>query len=124
MFTQCNVTVMVSDLQRALAFYTETLGLPLKSRSGDEWAEVQGPGVVIGLHKASGKGPKPGTQGSLSIGLGVQNLELAMAELRKRGVQFQGPVVSDGPVKLAFFGDPDRNPLYLCELPPPEGPWD
>lgn len=38
-----------------------------------------------------------------------------MAELKKRGVVFESDVVDDDPVKLAFFGDPDDNELYLCE---------
>jgi hypothetical protein len=35
--------------------------------------------------------------------------------LSNRGVQFRGPVRTDTAVKLAFFGDPDGNALYLSE---------
>ncbi len=35
--------------------------------------------------------------------------------LANRGVRFLGPVKGDGAVKLAFFGDPDGNTLYLAE---------
>jgi hypothetical protein len=38
-----------------------------------------------------------------------------VAVLTNRGVVFQGPVVENGPTKLAFFGDPDGTSLYLCE---------
>jgi hypothetical protein len=30
-------------------------------------------------------------------------------------VVFRGPVVDDAQVRLAFFGDPDDNDLYLIE---------
>lgn len=43
-----------------------------------------------------------------------------MPALQQKGVSFReekgGPVVDDGPVKLAFFSDPDGNDLYLCEV--------
>ena len=113
MFSDANVTVMVSDLARAVTFYTETLGLTLKQQAGDGWAEIEAPGLTIGLHAATAHGAQPGQAGSLSIGLGVANLDRAMAALKAKGVQFAPHISEDGPVRLAFFGDPDRNPLYL-----------
>src|SRR5262249_26868336 len=35
-----NATVYVSDMDRSVRFYTETLGLKLKHRFGNHWAEV------------------------------------------------------------------------------------
>jgi len=31
------------------------------------------------------------------------------------GVRFQGPVLDDKEVMLAFFADPDGTPMYLVE---------
>ncbi len=116
MITGGNATVMVSDMDRAVDFYTRVLGLELRTRVGADWAEVEAPGLVIGLHPA-GHGPKPGTAGAISIGFDVDGpIERAMSTLAQRGVRFRGPVVDNDPVKLAFFGDPDGNPLYLCEV--------
>jgi predicted enzyme related to lactoylglutathione lyase len=114
-----NATVMVSDFGRAVDFYTKTLGLKLMSRFGDEWAEVSaGTGLTIGLHPA-GHGPKPGTEGSISVGFTITGkIEDAVATLKSKGVAFHGPI-RDNPdegIKLAFFGDPDGNALYLCEV--------
>jgi D-alanyl-D-alanine carboxypeptidase/D-alanyl-D-alanine-endopeptidase (penicillin-binding protein 4) len=36
--------------------------------------------------------------------------------LRAAGVAVDGPKPGGGPIQLAHFGDPDGNPLYLCEL--------
>ncbi len=114
-FTDANVTVMVSDMNRAVQFYVEKVGLKLKSRYGDNFAELQAAGLTVALHPAVEDGPRPGNSESLSIGQGVENLEQAMSTLRGRGVTF-GQVVSDGPVRLAFFKDPDGNPLYLSQM--------
>jgi catechol 2,3-dioxygenase-like lactoylglutathione lyase family enzyme len=104
-------------MDRAVRFYTETLGLKLQFRAGDHWAQVDaGNGLVIGLHPASAKAPKPGTSGSISVGLLVkQPIDRVVSTLAGRGVAFHGPIVDDTQVRLAFFGDPDGNSLYLCE---------
>jgi catechol 2,3-dioxygenase-like lactoylglutathione lyase family enzyme len=117
MFIGGNATVMVRDFDRAVRFYVETLGLSLLYRAGNEWAEVRAAdGLTIGLHLWGGHGPAPGAASGISIGLTVKSIEAAMAELGGRGIAFRGPVQDNDSVKLAFFGDPDGNPLYLCEV--------
>ena len=115
-----NATVYVSDMDRAVRFYVETLGFklivrPSPNETGDGWAEVDaGGGLVLGLHKGAPNAPKPGTAGSIAIGFAVnQPIEDVVAVLSNRGVVFQDGVVANGPVKLAFFGDPDGTALYL-----------
>jgi catechol 2,3-dioxygenase-like lactoylglutathione lyase family enzyme len=69
MFSGGNVTVYVSDMDRAVGFYCETLGLKLAYRFGDHWASVEaGRGLTIGLHPASNQAPA-GRKGSMAIGL-------------------------------------------------------
>jgi catechol 2,3-dioxygenase-like lactoylglutathione lyase family enzyme len=87
MFTDGNLTIMVSDFERSLRFYTETLGLALKFRAGNEWAEVAAPGVSIGLHPAGGHAPT-GAGGGMSLGLQVSDIESAIETLEGRGVEF------------------------------------
>ncbi len=110
-------TVYVSSLDRAVEFYTQTLGFELAGRWGNEYAMVNaGKGLFIGLHPAGPKSPKPGTPGSIQISFGVNGrIEEVVEELTRRGVTFPGPIINDDPVKLAFFSDPDGNELYLCE---------
>jgi catechol 2,3-dioxygenase-like lactoylglutathione lyase family enzyme len=50
MIKDANVTVIVSDIKKAIRFYVETLGLELKANYSDQYARVQAPGVIIGLH--------------------------------------------------------------------------
>lgn len=115
-----NATIMVSDFERAVQFYTKTLGLKLAKRFENEWAEIDaGDGLTLGLHPG-GHGPKPGTPGAISVGFTVQGpIEDLVATLTKNGVQFRGPIIDNAEtegIKLAMFGDPDGNPLYLCEV--------
>jgi hypothetical protein len=51
----------------------------------------------------------------LSIGLNVENLGTAMAELKKKGATLPPHMIEDGPLRIAFSADPDSNPLYFCQ---------
>lgn len=106
----CNITVMVTNLDTAIAFYTETLGLTLKNRFGNHWADVEGPGITIGLHPTQ----KEINRGeNLQIGFRVTDLEEAITALENRGIQFKKN--KNDQVRIAFFNDPDNNTLYLVQ---------
>ena len=117
MFRGGVVTVYVSDMDRAVRFYAETLGFTLTERHGNHWASLDGgPGLTIGLHPATAEVPA-GRQGSIALGLYLdQPIAEAMSRLTARGVEFSGPVIDDKALSLAFFADPDGNPLYLAEM--------
>jgi catechol 2,3-dioxygenase-like lactoylglutathione lyase family enzyme len=110
-------TIFVRDMDRAVAFYTEALGLALKYRAGDHWAAIDaGGGFTLGLHPAGEGPPTPGVQGGVQVGFDVSGrMEDAIADLESRGVSFPGGIQEDGAVRLAFFGDTDGNEHYLCE---------
>lgn len=111
---EANVTIMVTDMKRAIRFYVDVLGLELKANYSDQYAQVASPGVMIGLHPVTKEAPHPGKSENVSVGFGVESLSAAIAELKAKGVAFSR-VVEDRPTKLAFFTDPDGNPLYLSE---------
>jgi len=112
-------TIYVSNMDEAVRFYADVLGFKLEARYGDHWASVDcGGRGKIGLHPQSPHAPAPGTRGAISVGITVtEPIEKVVATLQDRGVTFHGPIQSDpqGGIKLAFFGDPDGNDLYLCE---------
>lgn len=114
-----NATIYVSDMQRAVDFYRDVLGLELVFRSGDHWAELDaGGGLRIGLHPASARTPAPGTPGAITVGLAVDEpIAQVVATLEQRGVRVKGSIIDGGGLTLAFFADPDGNPLYLAETP-------
>ena len=110
-------TIFVSDMDAAVRFYTESLGLKLAERYGDHWASIDcGNGITIGLHPASAENPS-GRPGSIAIGFRTtEPIRDAVARLRTRGVVFRGEIVDDTQVLLAHFQDSDGNPLYMSEV--------
>ena len=120
MITGGNATVFVSNMDRAVHFYTQALGLKLTNRFGDHWATVDaGKGLTIGLHPASPKYPAPGTKGGMMLGMEVQgSIEKAVASLSEKGVKFKGSVVRDQAGNFIHLEDPDGNEIYLWETTP------
>jgi predicted enzyme related to lactoylglutathione lyase len=120
MITGGNATVFVSNMDRAVQFYTQVLGLKLTNRFGDHWATVDaGKGLTIGLHPASDKYPAPGTKGGMMLGMEVQGaIEKVVDTLSKKGVQFKGSIVRDQAGNFVHLEDPDGNEIYLWEVNP------
>ena len=66
-----NATVFISNMDAAVRFYTEVLGLKLTNRFGNSWATVEaGKGLTIGLHPASLEVSRPWNKGSHDAGVG------------------------------------------------------
>jgi catechol 2,3-dioxygenase-like lactoylglutathione lyase family enzyme len=110
-------TIYVSNMDVAVRFYTEALGLKLLERYGNHWASVDGgQGLAIGLHPASAENPA-GRVGSMTIGFRTSApIDETVATLKGRGVVFRGDIVDDKQVFIAHFEDPDGNRLYLAEV--------
>jgi catechol 2,3-dioxygenase-like lactoylglutathione lyase family enzyme len=107
------VTVMVKDMALAIDFYVDKLGFSQTFRAGDNWAELQAPGLTLGLHICK-EGCDAG--GNVSIGLEVADLSAAVAQLKAKGVHLEPSTTCEGPVRLAPFNDPDGTELYLCQV--------
>jgi catechol 2,3-dioxygenase-like lactoylglutathione lyase family enzyme len=108
--TSSNVTVMVKDLDRAIEFYTRTLGLSLVNRWGNHYAQVSAPGVTIGLHPSAEE--FTGRDG-ISIGFGVKDIESAKRLLNEKGLPGDSKEGNSG--ILLSFADPDGTPLYFIQ---------
>jgi predicted enzyme related to lactoylglutathione lyase len=113
-----NATVMISNMDLAIAFYTGVLGLKLTNRFGDDWATVEaGRGLTIGLHPASEKYPAPGTKGAVMLGLEVDEpIDRVVDTLSRRGVRFKETIVRSAAGNFAHLEDPDGNEIYLWEV--------
>ena len=117
MYSSGNVTIYVSNMDRTVKFYSETLGLKLAYRFGDNWAAVEiGKGLTIGLHPASEQMPA-GQKGSMAIGLELSgSIHEAVKILESKGVTFHGPINEGKAGSFVGFEDPDGNQLYLAQL--------
>ena len=81
------VTIEVSDIGRAIRFYTGVLGLKRAKKWGDYWAELQAPGMFIALHATDERHPKKVGSGNVSLGFDVGDLDGAPKSLEKKKVK-------------------------------------
>jgi catechol 2,3-dioxygenase-like lactoylglutathione lyase family enzyme len=100
------------DMDRAVAFYGEVLGLPVIRRTGHEWAEFQAGPITLALHGTEEvELPASGT-----VVFGVDDLEEARWALQQRGVVFDGHESEvSGFARFTTFHDPDGNPIQLIQ---------
>lgn len=116
------VAVPVSDQQRAVAFYVETLGFEVRRDApfgpGNRWIEVGPPGSETTIALPPLGEVRPGVD--TGIRLTTRNAEAEHAELRARGVNVDAEVLRFGPEVPPMFTlrDPDGNKLYVVEESP------
>ncbi|MDB5703682.1 MAG: hypothetical protein JWN66_798 [Sphingomonas bacterium] len=114
-----NASVYVTDIERAITFYTDVLGLTLKMRVGTEWAEIDaGNGLIIGLHLA--RPPETvaaGTRGAINIELkAIGSLDVVVAGIRAKGGAFKGEILNYPAVRIATVLDPDQNEILIGQV--------
>ncbi|HEX9946988.1 MAG TPA: VOC family protein [Allosphingosinicella sp.] len=105
----------VSDLDRSIAWYRDTLGFdPIYRLEEIAWCELKTgvERVNLGLSEVEEAGGK----GGATLTFGVEDIEAAKAELDSLGVRQDGPIRDiPGLVRLLTFYDPDDNALMLYE---------
>ena len=108
----------VSNLDRAIRFYTTVLGFELTERRDDlKFAHIATnvPGLQIGLNEIA----DPKGTASAVLNISVKDVAVARKVLEARGIVFRGDtVVIPGKVALAQFADPDGNTLRFAGPPP------
>jgi predicted enzyme related to lactoylglutathione lyase len=111
------VSLPTSDLEAAMDFYGNVLGLSRSSvwqRPGMEpvGAEFETGTVTIALLNCDRLGI-PFQPSKAPIALQVEDVAAAKAELESRGVSFRGEIIDSGVCHQALFEDPDGNALDL-----------
>jgi predicted enzyme related to lactoylglutathione lyase len=109
------VWLPVTDIDRAVGFYRDTLGLSV-GRQESEWAELQADGLRIGLNAHDEESPA-GDGGAVVAFRPEAGIEEAVQELKGKGVEFAGDVSEHPWGKVATFKDPDGNDLQLYAPP-------
>lgn len=110
-----NVWVPVEDMQRALGFYRDVLGLAVKMES-PEWSELDASGVSIGLNAR--ETAATGTSGGAVITFQPERgIQAEVEALQGKGVEFTGGVSSYDWGSVAPFRDSEGNDLQLYAPP-------
>jgi catechol 2,3-dioxygenase-like lactoylglutathione lyase family enzyme len=109
------IGVNIRDHARASEFYGEKLGLSRNAVSPDDWPEFEADNVGLVLSTPEQKGDErefPWTR--FALALRVADVAQMMGRLQDEGLQFAFPEPYDtGVCHMAFFKDPDGNPLIL-----------
>ena len=113
--------IPVSDQDRAIAFYTETLGLEKRTDipfgNGYRWVEVAPAGAETPLAIVPPPPGKPSGNVETGLGLLTDDIDSLHAELKAAGVDVDEEVSRYGdPVPPMFWlRDPDNNTLFVVE---------
>jgi catechol 2,3-dioxygenase-like lactoylglutathione lyase family enzyme len=116
------VRYLVSDVDRAVAFYRDQLGFELVERMGVAFARVRrddltlwlaGPASSAARPMPDGRQPVPGGWNRFVIE--VDDLAARVADLRASGATFRNDIVTGPGGKQIVLDDPDGNPIELFE---------
>jgi catechol 2,3-dioxygenase-like lactoylglutathione lyase family enzyme len=113
----------IVDVERAKAFYRDTLGLRLVSEEPPFALVFEANGIMLRLGMSKELPPAHGTV----LGWQVPDVAVAVADLTQAGIAFerygflkqddQGIWTAPTGAKVAWFKDPDGNILSLSEHP-------
>jgi catechol 2,3-dioxygenase-like lactoylglutathione lyase family enzyme len=116
------VRYLVRDVPEAVTFYTQTLGFKIVREHGAAMAIVEkgdlhlwlaGPTASAARPMPDGRRPEPG--GWSRFVLSVDNLDDAVAGLRKHGVTLRNEIVTGPGGRQILCEDPSGNPIELFE---------
>ena len=108
------VSIPTQDLERAAAFYRETLALHQSVyRPENNVAEFETGTVTLDVIDPVKMGIGEFKPNANHVALQVEDVAAARATLEERGVEFQGDTFDTGVCHMAFFADPDGNALML-----------
>jgi catechol 2,3-dioxygenase-like lactoylglutathione lyase family enzyme len=108
------VSIPTQDLERANAFYGETLGLRRSVyRPERNFAEFETGTVTFSVVNPERMGIGEFKANVNHVALQVDDVAAARAALEQRGVTFLGDIFDTGVSHMAFFHDPDGNALML-----------
>ena len=107
------ITVSTKDIDAAVKFYGEVLGLEESKRWGEMPAvEFETGNLTIAVMQSEAFGVVPRANNH-PIELRVEDFDAARSELESRGIEFKGETIDSGVCLQAHFEDPDGNALAI-----------
>jgi predicted enzyme related to lactoylglutathione lyase len=109
------VYYQTSDIDKAIEFYRDTLGLEMNGYFEEvKWAEFNAGNATFAINDPTALDPnlKPQTGGA-AVAFAVDDLEAAMKELEDKGVPVVAPLGESPVCHFACISDPDGNTVWL-----------
>ena len=107
------VGIPTRDLERAVDFYGNTLGLPRSVYMPERnFAEFETGNLTLNIMNAEKMGLEHNALRN-ALALHVKDVAAVRSKLESRGVTFAGETFDTGVCHMAFFQDPDGNSLML-----------
>lgn len=114
-----SVAIFVTDIERALKFYRDSLGIPI-ARQGSFGAELFAEPPHVGVHPAVHPDAKAMVGRHTGVTLFVTGLVHFAGDLHAKGVRFVSEPTQMAWGIMAMIADPDGNILALWEDEVPE----
>lgn len=108
------VILLVSNMDKSIKFYKDTLGLPLKRKS-KQWTEFFKDGTVIALHPGKKKS-MVGSGAGMLVGFMVGDMDTTVKELKSKKVKFFKKPKEESFGKHAIIEDPDGHLISIAEI--------
>jgi lactoylglutathione lyase len=108
------VILLVSNMEKSIRFYRDTLGIPIKTKSKD-WTEFFNKDTVLALHPAKKKS-KMKTGSGMLIGFEVSDLDSTVKKLKEKRVKFFKKPKEEPFGKHAIIQDPDGHLVSIAEI--------
>jgi lactoylglutathione lyase len=108
------VMIVVRDMERSVAFYRDVLGLKLLIHQ-DNWSQFDAGNILIGLHP-NGEEVKVSPTTGMSIGIYVDDVDKAVAEIRRRLARIAVGPRPEPFGRWALLFDPDGYSIQIIEM--------
>ncbi|MDB5034992.1 MAG: Glyoxalase/bleomycin resistance protein/dioxygenase [Chlorobi bacterium] len=115
-----HANLAVKNLDAARKFYEETLGLKPVGQEGEELVAYRSGNSTFNVYRSEYAGSNKATAVTWAVGDDIENV---VRELKEKGVAFEhydmpnmkleGDIHVTGPMKVAWFKDPDGNILNI-----------
>ena len=115
------IAVPTRDVDKAISFYEDVLGLERSKQWGSMPAqEFETGSLTLAVMQSDAFGIEF-ERHSHPIALHVDDVEAARSELEGKGIQFEADTLDSGVCHMAYFRDPDGNALMLHHRYAPPG---